>query len=468
MFHFPRCGFVYAKTERYGHPLPQAIRGVQVFLVVGGMFLNGAANATDLLTAYRDALIYDAQYIAAKANYDAGIEKLPQARAGLLPTLTASANTGNNKQQSLTDLDGAMPIKARYNSSGWTVQMSQPLFRWQSWVSYTQAELATTGAELDLRNAQQDLILRVAQAYFEMLLAEENVTTANAQIAAIQEQLAAAKRNFDLGTATITDTHEAQARFDLAMAQKLAAESDLLVKQSALGTLTGKKAGAVRKLRRQFAMTEPQPSDIAIWVGQAAANNLKVLSQLTHAEIADREVEKQRAGHLPTIDLVATRGSAATGTSIAYGILRPGMDVETTTVGVQLTMPIFAGGTVNSKVREAIALKDKALAELDQARRGAALDARQAYLGVSSGLAQVKAYEAAVRSSQSSVDSNKLAFRYGVRINIDVLNAESQLYETQQKWVKARVDTLLSQLKLKSAVGSLVEEDLIAVNGMLE
>ena len=188
----------------------------------------------------------------------------------------------------------------------------------------------------------------------------------------------------------------------------------------------------------------------------------------SNSDIAEREIEKQKAGHLPTIDIVATRGNAATGTSIAYGIPRPGTDVDTTTVGLQLTMPIFTGGSVNSKAREAAALKDKAQAELDQARRAAALDARQAYLGVSSGLSQIKAYEAAMTSSQSSVDSNKLAFKYGVRINIDVLNAQSQLYETRQKLVKARIDTLVSQLKLKSAVGDLTEDDLRLINGMLE
>lgn len=460
---------MHLKTRPYKRTLASRFICPQQWLAIAALIGScSSAYAADLLTAYRDAITYDAQYTAARANRDAGLEKLPQARAGLLPSLTANVNTMYNKQDSLMRLDGAAPVHARYNSNGWTVQLSQPLFRWQNWVTYNQAELATTAAELELRNAKQDLILRVSQAYFETLLAEESVATASAQIVAIEEQLAAAKKNFEMGTATITDTHEAQARFDLATAQKLAAESDLLVKQAALRTLTGKDSSSVRKLRQQAVMAAPQPADIGTWAEQASANNLKVLLQQSNAEIADREIEKQKAGHLPTIDLVATRGTATTGTSIAYGIPRPGTDVDTTTVGVQLTMPIFTGGSVNSKAREAIALKDKALADLDQARRSAALDARQAYLGVSSGLAQIKAYEAALTSSQSSVDSNKLAFKYGVRINIDVLNAQSQLYETRQKWIKARIDTLLAQLKLKSAVGNLSEEDLLVVNGMLE
>src|SRR5690606_11707500 len=253
----------------------------------------------------------------------------------------------------------------------------------------------------------------------------------------------------------ITDTHEAQARFDLANAQKLAAESELLVKRETLRTLTGKQAGAVKRLRQRSSLSSPQPDDAAQWAERAFVNNLQVLLRQRSVEIADREIEKQKAAHLPTVDLVATHGTAAIGNSIAYGTLRPGTDMDTTSVGVQLSMPIFAGGLITSRTREAIALKDKALAELDQARRKAGLEARQSYLGVSSGLAQIRAYEAAMTSSQSSVDSNKLAFKYGVRINIDVLNAQSQLYETRQKLVKARIETLLAQLKLKSAVGDL-------------
>lgn len=430
--------------------------------------VNGQAFGMDLLTAYRDALAYDAQYSAARAARDAGLEKLPQARAGLLPTVTANVNTMNNKQDSLMRTNGAEPIHARYNSNGWTVQLNQPLFRWQNWVSYTQAELASAAAEMELQNSRQDLMLRVAQAYFEMMLAEESVATADAQIVAIEEQLAAAKKSFEMGTATITDTHEAQARFDLATAQRLSAASELLVKQETLRTLTGRDTPVVKRLRAQAMLSAPQPNSAAQWADRAISNNLQVLLRQSSTEIAAREIEKQRAGHLPTVDIVATRGSAATGSSIAYGTLRPGTDVDTTTVGIQLSMPIFAGGGISSKQREAVALKEKAQAELDQARRAADLEARKAYLGVSSGLAQVRAYEAALTSSQSSVESNKLAFKYGVRINIDVLNTQSQLYETRQKLIKARIDTLLAQLKLKSSVGELAEDDLQTINAMLE
>jgi outer membrane protein len=182
-------------------------------------------------------------------------------------------------------------------------------------------------------------------------------------------------------------------------------------------------------------------------------------------EIATREVEKQRAGHYPTLDLVATRGRSSATNSTTLGV---GSDSNASTIGLQLTIPIFAGGAVMSKDREAVALKEKAGADLESARRTAALNARQAYLGVSAGLAQVKAYEAALTSSQSALDSNKLGYEVGVRINIDVLNAQSQLYDTRQKLAKARLDTLAALLKLKAAAGSLGEDDVAAINSLLD
>lgn len=457
------------KTQTYQNFISRSWRFFEYALLCIGFFASSnIAAASDLLTAYRDALAYDAQYNAARASREAGMERLPQARAGLLPTLGINANSSMNDQEYQLRLNSAPLQTARYNTNGWNVQLSQPLFRWQNWVTYTQAELATAAAEIELQNAQQELMLRVAQAYFDVLLAEETVATTDAQIVSTKEQLASAKKNFELGTATITDTHEAQARLDLATAQSLAAQSDLIVKQQALQTLTGKSGAAVKHLRRQLTISAPQPSDVTRWAEFAASDNLQVLLKQNNAEIAEREIEKQRAGHYPTIDLVASHGTTAMGTSIAYGVPRFGSDVEVTTVGVQMTLPIFSGGSVSSKQREAVAMKEKAQSELEHARRAAALNARQAYLGVSSGLAQMRAYEAALLSSQSSVDSNKLGYQVGVRINIDVLNAQSQFYETRQKLAKARIDTLLSQLKLKSAAGNLNEDDLRAINGMLE
>jgi outer membrane protein len=309
--------------------------------------------------------------------------------------------------------------------------------------------------------------VRAAQAYFDVLLAQDTLATAQAQKSATAEQLESAKRNFEVGTSTITDTHEAQARYDLITAQELAAQNDLLVKGHALQTLIGKQPEALKRLRKGMTVTPPQPADINQWVGMAESGAATVQIAQAGLEVAQREIEKQRAGHYPTLDLVATRGNSAQTYSATPGAAS-GYDNKSSTIGLQLALPLFAGGAVSSKDREAVALKEKAAADLDAARRGAALAARQAYLGVTSGLSQVKAYEAALVSSQSALDSNKLGYEVGVRINIDVLNAQTQLYDTTQKLAKSRLDTLVALLKLKAAAGSLSEEDVQMVNALLD
>ncbi|MDP1957670.1 MAG: TolC family protein, partial [Rhodocyclaceae bacterium] len=270
----------------------------------------------------------------------------------------------------------------------------------------------------------------------------------------------------EVGTATITDTHEAQARFDLTVAQEIAAENDLTVKRQTLLTLTGKDAVALKVLQPKVQIGRPQPDDIGQWVASAETGNLGVQLAQTGLEVASREIEKQRAGHYPTLDLVATHGRSAIGGSVIPG--GTGSDSKSSTIGLQLAVPLYAGGAVSSREREAVALKEKARADLDLARRSATLGARQAYLGVTAGLAQVRALEAGVASSQLAVESNKLGYEVGVRINIDVLNAQSQLFDTRQKLAKARLDTLIAQLRLKAATGNLTEDDLATLNALLK
>jgi outer membrane protein len=428
---------------------------------------SSAAQSADLLGLYNEAKIYDAQFASARAALDAGRERLPQGRSGLLPFISASANTNWNETETKSRVNGAANVASDYNSNGWSVNLTQPLFRWQNWVSYTQSELAVAIAEAQFAQASQDLIVRVAQSYFDVLQAQEALASTQAQKVAITEQLESAKRNFEVGTSTITDTHEAQARYDLADAQLIAAESDLTVKREVLRTVVGKAHDDLKPLKAGVEIPRPQPDDINEWAKRAETANVGVQLAESSAEIADQEISKQRGGHLPTLDIVASRGRNSAG-GIAQFPTAPGYDSTASVIGLQLQIPIFSGGLTNSKDNEAVALHRKSVADLENAKRGAALQARQAYLGVSSGLAQVKALDAALVSSQSAVDSNKLGYDVGVRINIDVLNAQSQYFDTRQKLMKARLDTLLAQLKLKAAAGNLTEADLKAVNALLD
>ena len=426
--------------------------------LLAGLIPASSVVAADLMQVYRESLVNDAQYVTARATLEAGREKLPQGLAGLLPTLGATASTTRNDNV----YNG---INRSFNSNGYNVNLTQPLFRWQNYVQYGQSKLLVVQSEANFAQAKQDLILRVAQAYFDVLNAEENLRAVQANKTAIVQQLEQAKKNFEVGTATITDTHEAQSRYDLAGAQEIAAESDLEIKRFALRVIVGKDAGELNRLKAQATLAPPQPVGMEQWVDASEKNSFAVQAQQAAAEFTDKEVERNRAGHYPTLDAVANIGESNAGAS-QLGSSR--LEATTRNLGLQLNIPIYQGGLINSKVREALANRDVALSSLESAKRSAALSTRQSYLGVVNGLAQVRALEAALVSSRSALESNKLGYEVGVRINIDVLNAEQQLYSTQRDLAKARFDTLLAQLKLKAAVGSLGEDDLQQVNVLFE
>lgn len=422
------------------------------------------AQGADLLAVYQDAHRYDAQFASAQAAQAAGREALAQGRAGLLPTIVLSANRMNNDLD-FTIRNGVRSGK-RYDSDGWTVSLTQPLFRWDRWAGYNQGEARVAASEAQFELARQDLILRVSQAYFDALQADESLSAAEASKKAISEQLEEAKRAFEVGTKTVVEVHDAQARFDLASAQEIVARNDLNVKRQQLRQLTGKDYESLKNLKSGVALPWPQPDNMDKWAESAEQGYFGVQAAQAQLAVADEEISRQRAGHLPALDLVASRGRAGQDFNAVAG--GAGTDTNTTVVGLQLTVPLFAGGAVSSAVDQAVALKNKAQSDLDNVRRTAALQARQAYLGVASGLAQVKALEAALVSSQSALDSNKLGFEVGVRTNIEVLNAQSQYYTTRQNLVKARLDTLSALLKLKAAAGSLGDGDIAAVNGLLD
>lgn len=425
--------------------------------------LLSSAHAADLMQVYREAQDNDAAFAAARYTAEAGREKLPQGRAGLLPSLTLSGNTVWNEND-IAFHNGNTLGKPRFNGNGYQLTLSQPLFRWQNWVAYDQSKLQVAQAEANLAQARQDLILRTAQAYFDVLNAGENLTAVRANKAAIAQQLELAKKSFEVGTATITDTHEAQARFDLAGAQEIAAESDLEVKRRALQAIIAREPGTLAGLRTNAELTPPQPNDMNTWVGAAEKDSITVQVAQANADLAAREVDRQRAGHYPTLDLVANYGESKSFASTALGML----DTQYQNIGLQINVPLFQGGSVASRQREASANRAAAASTLENVRRGAALSARQSYLGVANGLAQVRALKAALVSSQSALESNKLGYEVGVRINIDVLNAENQVYVTRRDLAKATFDTLLAQLRLKAAVGALSEDDVAQINALLD
>jgi outer membrane protein len=456
--------------------MEKAMQKPLIAVLIASAIFSLNAQAADLIQVYQQALANDAVYGSARASLAAGRERIPQGRAGLLPTVGLSGSYTRNDNSfspfnegeaitspstGVTGIVGSNGVNV--NSNQYTLALSQPLFRWDRWQTYQQSKLQQSITEAQFAQAQQDLITRVSQAYFDVLAAQDTLESTLAQKTATTEQLASAKRNFEVGTQTITDTHEAQAAYDLVVAQEFAALNDLENKKSALQAIVGAPPTVLAPLKTGVALASPQPALIDPWVSSAENQNYGVVASQLGLELAKRDIQRNRAGHLPTLDLVAS----STHNKVSGQTVQSGSTTNKA-IGVQWSVPIFSGFSVTSKVRESIALEDKARNDLEATRRNAVQIARQSYLGVNSGLAQVKALEAAEISSQSALESNKLGYQVGVRINIDVLNAQRQLYSTRRDLSRARYDTIMNGLRLKAAAGSLREDDLVPVNNLLQ
>lgn len=411
---------------------------------------------------YRDAQAQDPVYSSARFTYDASKEIVPQSRAtNFLPSISLSANYNRNHRKT-----EGFPA-ADFNTNGYTVSLSQPLFRMQNWISYSQAGLQAKQSEAVFADAGQSLIVRTAQAYFDVLLAQDNVALSGAQKTAISEQLAQAKRNFEVGTSTITDTYEAQAKFDLGVAKEISDLNDLEIKRQALQQLINKMPTNLATLRDNPTMSLPKPSDMDAWV-KAAEEASPVIAQLRLAyDIAVKEVDRSKAGHLPTLDLGGNYGSSSQPFTTSSGNVGSSFDTKSAVIGLTLTIPLYQGGGTQSRVRQSLSNRDRSGADLENSKRTVAQSVRQNYLGVTNGVAQVKALEAALVSNKSSLDATVLGKEVGVRTNVDVLNAQQQLFQAQRDLQQARYNTILSQLRLKAAAGRLVEDDLAEVNRML-
>jgi len=433
-------------------------------LLLALLWGSTAFAATDLLQMYQEALTQDPALQSAKSAQVAGQEALPQGRALLLPSVSLSANSQYNDIDTQYRGGGSVFSSGtrKYNSNGFSVNLSQPLYRAQNFAQYQQAKFSVEQSNAQLAAAQQDLILRVSQAYFDVLLAQYNVTLAQTQKEAISEQLAQAKRNFEVGTATITDTHDAQARYDLTASQEIAAQNDLEIRQNALLQIIGRLPGELVAVSSEVPLIPPEPNSMDAWVETALQNNSEVVIARAALEIANEEVKKARGGHLPTLDLVASYGENGSG-----GGSTGGFDQNSRIIGLQVNVPLYQGGATSSKVAQAVANQEKARQDLEVTKRRIAQAARQAYLGVTSGIAQVKALQQAVISNQSAFDSTKLGLEVGVRTSVDLLNSRQQLFSARRDLAQALYNYILSRLSLSASGGVLTLADVKQVNDWL-
>ncbi len=437
-----------------------SFRFVTLSLALAAAFA-APARAQSLLELVQSASQVDSSWQAARAQLDAAEGRAGQARAGLLPSAGLSAGW------SIADTEVTRPpVSSNMVTQNLAISASQPLYRPANGIAYAQSKRGIDLARVQLDAATQDLLVRVSQAYFDVLAAQDTLASVQAQKSAVGEQLSAAKRNFEVGTSTITDSREAQARFDLVRAQEIAAENDLRVKRLALDQLTERPNVEPLPLDKPVRLPEPTPEDAIAWVQTAQSEQPQIRAAAIALDVARLETQKAETGHLPTVDLQATyavahypRGSATI----------PNVNTRTNnaTVGVALNLPLFAGFAVQNRVRETLALEEKARADLETARRTIAQTTRAAYFGLESGRGQVEALEAAERSSKSALEANQLGYQVGVRINIDVLNAQSQLYQTQRDLAQARYNVLLGTLKLRQAAGTLTLDDVRRINDLL-
>ncbi len=426
-----------------------------IFLIVPFIvsLMGGNLFAVDLSAAIQAAKKYDAAYLAGRAQSESVFTKRAQALAELLPRLDAYGNETRNSSTTSFDNSTQSDISRDYNSGGYTVRLTQPIFQMRSFMSYAQSRHLVLQAEAQLSQIENDLILRTAQAYYDVLLAMDRLNHIRAQKKAVKEQLAAANKSYKIGAAAITDVDESKAKFELVTAQEIEAELDLENKRRSFTTVTGPDIGTPQPVTENPAF--PVPETLDAWTAKADRNPA-VKAARAAMEVAKKEVGKARAGHFPSLDLVATYGDNIQG-SDSNNYLSTDTRVKNKTIGLQLQVPIFSGGGTQARVNEAVKLREKAKKDYENTHRQVTLQLSQAFLGVVSGLAQIRALEAGVASSETALKSNSKGYKVGMRTNVDVLNAQQQLCSAKNDMNRARYSTWMQYLRLRLGAGETLD-----------
>lgn len=427
-------------------------------LAAAAVLVACSVQAQSLKDLYEAARAYDATYLSARAQAQSAEPRAAAAEALARPTLalTAAASTARVDPQDFPAGDS--------NAVNAALAARYPIINRVNDASIAQARSALDAANADLALAEQDLIVRVAQAYFDVLAAQDTLATVQANKTGITEQLASARRNFEVGTATITDTREAQAKFDKAVADEIAAENALRSTHIALDQLVGRTGVQPHALVRPVVLPLLAPADVESWVTRADGAHPGLSRARVGLDIARLETEKARAAEKFTLDAVGSVGAAHASGRYPTGL---GGRSSTASIGLQFSQPLYTGGLTENRIRETLLLEEKARQDLDGVRRAIAQNTRVAFLGVQSGHAQVKALEAAESSAKLALEATQLGYRVGVRVNLDVLNAQTQLFQTERDLARARYDVLLGSLRLRQASGQLQGGDLDAINALL-
>ena len=438
---------------------------LSLFAATAMLLGSAASNAEDLLDIYRDATQNDPQLRAAEAANRAVQQTRAQSRAPLLPQVNFSANITQNSQE-VTESNSPLfsPTgETDYISQGYTLSLRQSLYHHDYYVQLRQTDANIARADAEYEAIRQATILRAAEAYFNLLAAQDNLATAEASKRAISQQLRQTQQRFEVGLSAITDVHEAQAGYDAAVAAELAAQNQLDVARENLRAIIGREPVSLATLQEELPLLAPEPENIDEWVATAQQQNLALLAAESASRVASEEVSRRKAGHYPTLDLFANLNHSDTTDYDARG-----NKTDSSQLGVQLNVPIYSGGLTTAQTREARELYTQATENLEQQRRTTVRDTRSAYLAVTTGISQVKARQQALSSAQTALEATQAGFEVGTRTAVDVLNAQQVRYQAQSEYFRARYDYILATLQLKQAAGSLSEADLAEVNNWLE
>lgn len=438
--------------------------------------------AEDLLDVYQRALQSDPQIREAEANYLAAVEVRPQARSFILPQIsfdgsyTDSSSEGSNTFPQFDPVAGEVrnittESETESDTTRWQVDLRQTVFRWDQFVTLKQADKRVNQAAADFEAAKQNLLLRVADAYFNVLAAQDTVDSEAGAREAIGRQLEQAEKRFEVGLIAITDVQEAKAAFDQAVASEIAAKRSLATSQEFLREITGEYIQELEAPGDELPLVSPAPADQEEWVETARAQNLALVASRLAAEIARDDIRIQRAGRYPTLDLVASRTDSDTDSFRTFGAGAGGpadAESEGDSIVLQFSLPIFSGGLVSSRVRESVYRHRAAKESLERVARETERQTRDAYLGVLSEISRVRALRQALESSQTALKATEAGFEVGTRTTVDVLDARRRLLQAETNLDRSRYDYILNVLRLKQAAGILTVEELETVNGWLK
>jgi outer membrane protein len=443
---------------------------------------TGLAQAENLLEVYQAAVKSDPVIREAEARRMAALEAKPQARGLLFPQVSVNGQYATRTTTSQATFNQAVdpgppPVIAivqnnqKTDSDFWNyqAQLTQTIFRWDQWQTLKRASSEVAVAEANYRAAQQDLLVRVSQSYFEVLAAEDTLAAAEATLQAFNRQLEQAEKRFEVGLIAITDVQEARAAHDSATAGVIAAKRALASASEALREITGEPYATLVKPAQDMPLDQPQPLEEQAWVAQAQQQNLNVIAARLGVEIATADVHVAQAGHMPTVDLFAQYGEFdSTATQTNNGLEGPAnSNQKQDTIGVQVTVPVFSGGVTQSRVRQQVYLQRAAKEKLEGTQRSAERQTRDAYLGVLAEKARVQALQQSVKSSQTALEATEAGFEVGTRTTVDVLDARRRLFEAQRDYARSRYDYLINIVKLKSAAGVMAPQDLGTINDFL-